>query len=195
MKTIMEKFKEILTFWFGEPDHPEYGKPRTVWFMKNPAFDEEIRNRFLSTYELAATNQLDFWQETPKSCLALIITLDQFPRNLFRGQPQAFATDEKALSLAKYAVEQGFDQQLLPIERGFIYLPFEHSENLADQYRCVELFQQLTDDPDLQSMIDYAFRHLAIIQRFGRFPHRNQILNRPSTPEELEFLQQPNSSF
>lgn len=191
----MEKFEEILSFWFGHPHDPDYGKPKPAWFMTNPTFDEEIRTHFLPTYELAATNQLDIWQNSPLSCLALIITLDQFPRNLFRGKPEAFATDEKALTIAKYALDQRYDQQMISVQRAFIYLPLEHSENLADQTRCVELFETLKTDPNTASMFDYAIAHFNIIQKFGRFPHRNVILSRPSTPEELEFLTQPNSSF
>jgi uncharacterized protein (DUF924 family) len=186
---------KILAFWFGEPDDPEYGKPRQAWFTKNAAFDEEVRSRFLDEYQQAATGQLNHWQESPYSCLALILLLDQFPRNMFRGQPQAFATDSHALALAQYAVSQGFDQQLLPVQRWFIYMPFEHSENLAHQRRCVELFSTLKNDPDSASTIDYAYRHLQVIERFGRFPHRNPILGRESTPEEVAFLKQPGSSF
>ena len=186
---------KILAFWFGEPDDPEYGKPRQAWFTKNAAFDEEVRSRFLDNYQQAATGQLNHWQESPYSCLALILLLDQFPRNMFRGQPQAFATDSHALALAQYAVSQGFDQQLLPVQRWFIYMPFEHSENLAHQRRCVELFSTLKNDPDSASTIDYAYRHLQVIERFGRFPHRNPILGRESTPEEVAFLKQPGSSF
>lgn len=191
----MDKFEEILRFWFGDSPDPNSGKPQPAWFIKNSTFDQEIRTRFLSTYELAATNQLDFWQNSPLSCLALIITLDQFPRNLFREKPEAFATDEKALKIAKYALEQRYDQQMLMVQRAFIYLPFEHSENLADQHRSVELFASLKDDPNTASMFDYAIAHFNIIQKFGRFPHRNAILGRPSTATELEFLTQPNSSF
>jgi uncharacterized protein (DUF924 family) len=114
---------------------------------------------------------------------------------MFRDQPQAFATDEQALKFAQYAVERNFDQQLLPIQRWFIYLPFEHSENLEDQQKAVALFSTLKDDPDSKSSIDYADRHLEIIERFGRFPHRNKILDRKNTPEEEEFLKQPGASF
>ena len=191
----MSNFEKILTFWFGEQKHPEYGKPRKIWFQKNPAFDQEIRTHFLTDYQLAAQDKLDEWQKDYRSCLALILLLDQFPRNLFRGQPQAFATDPKALNVAKYAVKQRFDQQMIPVERWFIYLPFEHSENLADQSQAVELMNQLKNDPGSASSIDYAIRHFEVIQRFGRFPHRNVILGRESTPEEVEFLKQPGSSF
>ncbi|NET55767.1 MAG: DUF924 domain-containing protein [Symploca sp. SIO2E6] len=191
----MSQIKEILDFWFGKPQDPDYGKIRKFWFTKNPEFDQEVRSRFLSVYQQAAAGQLDQWRTSPHSCLALIILLDQFPRNLFRSQPQAFASDPQALSMAQYAINQGFDQQLPPVQRWFIYMPFEHSENLEHQRQSVELFTGLTDEPNFASAIDYAHRHLKVIERFGRFPHRNQILGRASTPEELEFLQQPGSSF
>lgn len=191
----MSRVAEILTFWFGKPENTDYGKPRQVWFQKNSAFDQQIRDHFLADYELAAQGQLQNWKESPDSCLALILLFDQIPRNVFRGQAQAFATDEQALEAAKYAVSQGFDQQMLPVQRWFIYLPFEHSENLADQEKSVELMRQLSDDPDSASPIDYAIRHWKVIQQFGRFPHRNLILGRKSTPEEQEFLKQPGSSF
>jgi uncharacterized protein (DUF924 family) len=191
----MTKFEEILDFWFGQPDAADYGKPRKEWFIKNINFDEEVRSRFLETYQKAASDELDSWQKKPLSCLALIILLDQFPRNMFRGKPQAFATDERALKVAKYACDRGFDKELLPVQRWFIYCPFEHSENLEDQQKAVKLFSTLKDDPDSASAIDYAYRHLKVIERFGRFPHRNKILGRQSTPKEEEFLKQPGSSF
>ncbi|HBL57831.1 MAG TPA: DUF924 domain-containing protein [Cyanobacteria bacterium UBA8803] len=186
---------EILDFWFGKPDEADYGRPRLIWFTKDPAFDADVRSRFMQGYQQAAAGQLDSWQNSPKSCLALIILLDQFPRNMFRGTPQAFATDPKALDVAHYALEQGFDKELLPVQRWFIYLPFEHSEDLEHQHQCVQLFSTLKDDPDSASTIDYAYRHLRTIESFGRFPHRNPILGRESTPAEAEFLQQPGSSF
>lgn len=187
--------EEILEFWFGKPDEADYGKPRKVWFTKKPEFDQEVRSRFLETYRQAAAGELDDWKAEPLSCLALIILLDQFPRNMFRGQPEAFATDPQALAYAKYAVERGFDKQLLPIQRQFVYLPFEHSENLADQHQCLELVSTLKDYPDCASGVDYAHRHFKVIKRFGRFPHRNKILGRQTTSEEVEFLKQPGSSF
>ena len=193
--TLHPQVNEILNFWFGHPEDAEYGQSRKIWYTKNPDFDEEIRSRFFTEYELAAAGTYDAWQESPQSCLALIILLDQFPRNMFRGQPQAFATDYKALAAAHYAVDHKLDQQLLPVQRQFIYLPFEHSENLEHQRRCVELFQQLKDSPDSGLTLDYAIRHLKIIEQFGRFPHRNEILGRESTPEEVEFLKQAGSSF
>ena len=114
---------------------------------------------------------------------------------MFRGTAQAFATDPQALEVAQYAVANGFDQELLTVQRWFVYLPFEHSENLGEQRQCVELFATLSDDPDSASTLDYAVRHRAVIERFGRFPHRNKILGRATTPEEAEFLKQPGSSF
>lgn len=188
-------FEEILEFWFGNPKNVDYGKSRQFWFTKNAEFDQEVRSRFMSVYQQAATGKLDYWQELPYSCLGLIILLDQFPRNMFRNQAQAFATDVQALEFSKYAINQGFDRELLPLQRWFIYLPFEHSENLEDQQQAVNLCSTLKDDPDSVNIVEYAYRHLRIIERFGRFPHRNQILGRESTPEELEFLKQPGSSF
>lgn len=189
------KYRDILDFWFGKPDALDYGKPQKFWFIKDLKFDKELRSRFLSSYELAASHQLDNWKNTASSCLALIILLDQFPRNIFRQQPQSLATDAQALELAQYAVSQEFDHKLLPVQRWFIYLPFEHSENLTHQHQAVALFSTLRDDPESVSTIEYAYRHLKVIERFGRFPHRNKILGRVSTADELEFLQQPGSSF
>ena len=134
-------------------------------------------------------------QDSPENCLALILLLDQFPRNMFRGTPQAFATDSTALATAEYAVNHNFDRELLTVQKSFIYLPFQHSENLENQQKSVELFSQLSGEPDSDSLIEYALQHLVIIERFGRFPHRNQILGRETTPEEAEFLKQPGSGF
>lgn len=181
---------EVLLFWFGETL-----EMRKAWFVKDPVFDAEVRSRFLSVYEQAAVDRLDTWMDSPESCLALIIVLDQFPRNMFRATPRSFATDPKALKIAKWAIARGFDQQLPPIQRFFFYLPLEHSENLDDQTQSVSLYEQLRDIPELAETYDYAVRHRDVIERFGRFPHRNQILDRPSTPEEIEFLKQPGSSF
>jgi uncharacterized protein (DUF924 family) len=185
----------ILDFWFGNSDSETYGKPQQNWFIKNKNFDNQIRNNFLTHYEEALNNNLNHWQENALGCLALIIILDQFPRNMFRDTPQAFATDNLALNIAKSAIKNEFDQQLLPVFRWFIYLPFEHSENIEDQNLSVKLFSTLKDDPDSKSTIEYAIAHQKIIERFGRFPHRNSILARESTPEELQFLSQPRSSF
>ncbi|YAF97277.1 MAG: DUF924 family protein [Nodularia sp. CChRGM 3473] len=191
----MSQAKTILEFWFGDPEEPDYGKPRAFWFTEKSEFDRELRNQFLPDYQKAAAGYLDDWIDAAETCLALILLLDQFPRNMFRGTPEAFATDWEALSAAQHAVVQGYDRQFLPVQRWFIYLPFEHSENPAHQHQCVKLFQQLSHDPDSAKAIEYSLRHQEIIARFGRFPHRNSILGRTSTPEEKEFLQQLGSIF
>ena len=178
--------REVLDFWFGEG--ADYGKAHQRWFTKDPAFDAEVRSRFLGTYEAQLANRA--WLGTPRSCLARIVVLDQFPRNMFRGTPRAFEADALALASARHAVAQGYDRDLLPVEKQFVYLPFEHSESLADQERACELMQPL--GPELY---EWALRHKRIVERFGRFPHRNQILGRKSTPEETEFLKQPGSGF
>ncbi len=191
----MSRVDQILDFWFGRPDESDYGKQRSFWFNKKPEFDQEVRTRYGSDYEKAIAGQLDHWRDAPRSCLALILLLDQFPRNMFRGTAQAFASDPQALSVAQHAVANGFDQGLLTVQRWFVYLPFEHSENLAHQRQSTELFATLSNDSDSVATIDYAVRHRLVIERFGRFPHRNKILGRATTLEEAEFLKQPGSSF
>lgn len=191
----MSQTQTICDFWFLPPEHPDYGQSRSVWFKKDQRFDQLVRERFLDTYWIAVRKELSGWRTQPQGCLALIILLDQFPRNMFRGTPQSFATDPQALDVARYVVDQGWDQELLAVQRWFIYLPFEHSEELSCQQRSLQLWQQLAADPQSQSAIAYAQKHYEVIQRFGRFPHRNQILGRPNTPEEIAFLQQPGSSF
>ena len=191
----MTGFREVLDFWFAPVGSPEYGKPREAWFRKSAAFDDAIRARFLGLQQQAAQGELQSWQAAPDSLLALIVVLDQFPRNLFRDASAAFATDGAALAAAQLAMDRGFDTQLLPVQRWFVYLPFEHAEDLAQQRRSLELFEGLRGDPASAGTIDYARRHYEIIARFGRFPHRNAVLGRSSTPEELEFLKQPGSGF
>lgn len=190
-----EDFREVLDFWFGPAGSPEYGKSRKEWFSKSDEFDEAIRTRFLDLHLRAAGGQMQAWEAAPDSLLALILALDQFPRNLFRGSARAFASDAQAQAAALLAVTRGHDRALLPVQRVFVYLPFEHAEDLALQRRCVELFEGLRGEPDSAGNIDYARRHCEIIARFGRFPHRNAVLGRLSTPEEIEFLKQPGSSF
>lgn len=195
---MMSTVESILKFWFGDPDdaNSEYGQQRKVWFRKDPTFDQSIRDRFSSVYQDAAQGQLQHWQSEPHSCLALILLLDQFPRNMFRGTAQAFATDDQALATAQFAIAHHYDQCLHPVERIFVYLPLEHSENIEHQTEVVQLFQQLAaTEPELESTLDYAIRHRDVIAQFGRFPHRNTILGRATTPEEAKFLQQSGSSF
>ena len=178
---------KVLTFWFG--------RDRKDWFEKNPAFDEEVRHRFLGLYELGAAGNFHAWQEAPASCLALVVLLDQFPRNMFRGNAKAFAADALARDAARIMVDRGWDKDMTPDERLFAYLPFEHSESLADQERCLALMQEISVFPETADMPKWAEAHLVIIRRFGRFPHRNAALGRASTPEEADFLSQPGSSF
>jgi uncharacterized protein (DUF924 family) len=184
---------DVLLFWFGPPG--ERGTAQKRWFVKSEAFDREIRSRFLPLYEAAAAGKLAHLKESAADCLALIVLLDQFPRNMFRGTPRAFASDPLALDTARHAVARGFDGALLPVERTFVYLPFEHSEALADQLKSCELTKPLDAYTETNDIYRYAVLHRDIIRRFGRFPHRNAILGRASTPEEIEFLKGPGSSF
>jgi uncharacterized protein (DUF924 family) len=189
---------QVLTFWFDDPTAPdsEYGQQRRIWFQKDPDFDSQIREHFLSTYEQARRGEHDDWQTAPNTALALILVLDQFPRNMFRGTAKSFETDGQALQIAQAAIAQGYDQALLPVERMFFYLPFEHSEHIDHQHQAVALFEALVAvAPDLQATLDYAYRHRDVIARFNRFPHRNAILGRGSTPAEKAFLQEPGSRF
>jgi uncharacterized protein (DUF924 family) len=172
--------KDVLDFWFAH---------EADWFRKSDAFDAEIRSRFFELHRRMASGMQD-WLQKPDACLARIIALDQFPRNMFRGTPRAFATDALALEAAKHARQNEFDAGYSREEKIFAYLPFEHSESLADQQLACELMQPLGAE-----QYRYAVAHRDIIARFGRFPHRNAILGRESTPEELAFLQQPGSSF
>ncbi len=186
----------IYDFWFGGPNRNEFGQSRKAWFVKNATLDAEIQTRFLQTLEVVQRGELPHWLGEPKSCLCLVLLLDQFPRNMFRDTARAFATDAAALDVARFAVAQGYDQLLPAVERIFFYLPFEHSEALDDQERCVALVQALVNaDASRADFLDYAQRHRAVIERFGRFPHRNQTLGRVSTAAEIEFLRQPGSSF
>ena len=173
---MTESADAVLAFWRSAgPDK---------WFKKDITFDDEIRARFLKTYEAAARGELAAWEASREGALALVIVLDQFPRNMFRGSARAFAADPLALAVAVRAIERGFDLQLPVQERAFFYLPFEHSEAMADQERCCELFRS-TGDAEL---LKWAELHTDIIRRFGRFPHRNAALGRVTTPEEQAFL-------
>ena len=186
---------DILDFWFA--DGP--GTPRCAWFLKDDAFDVEIRTRFGAMVVPAREGTLDEWAATPEGALALLILLDQFPRNLFRGSPEAFASDAHALQLAqRIIVVERRDLALTPVQRVFLYLPFEHAESLPMQNLSVALFEGLRDSPvhaAADGAIDYAWRHRQVIRRFGRFPHRNAILGRTSTPAEEAYLAQPGAGF
>lgn len=185
----------VLDFWFGAPPEGVTPERRKLWFGKSADTDALIRERFGNLHGQARSGDLTHWRAKARSCLAYVIVTDQFPRNLFRGTPDAFATDALALSAARSAIEAGFDRSLTPVERAFLYLPFEHSEDLADQDRAVALFDALRQEPGMDGFHDYAVAHRRIVARFGRFPHRNEILGRASTPEERAFLKEPGSRF
>jgi uncharacterized protein (DUF924 family) len=177
----------VLKFWFA--DGPDTW--RTAWFKRDDAFDAAIAANFAATLQEATTGAHDVWAEAAEGALALAIVLDQFPRNLFRGHARAFAADAQALTLARAAIARRHDLALTPNQRVFLYLPFEHSEAMADQDTAVTLFEGLRDTPSLAAAngaIDYAWRHRAVIRQFGRFPHRNATLGRASTPDELAWL-------
>lgn len=178
----------ILTFWFGDKNSTQYGQYQNFWFQSTSAFDQQIKNQFESAYIEAVEGKLNALLETPEGSLAFVILLDQFPRNMYRGTPQAFASDAMALKISREAVEKKFDQLLSPIQRIFLYLPFEHSEKIDDQDQSVVLFEALGDEYTLK----YAIEHRDVIVQFGRFPHRNAILGRKSTPEEIKFLAETN---
>ncbi len=180
---------EILDFWFGT-DPSEH---RTRWFEKVPEFDTRC-GRFSAAIRAARAGHLDLWADTPRGALALIILLDQLPRNVFRGSAEAFASDAHAREIARRTVAAGFDTSLTPIERMFVWLPFEHSETIDDQNCSVRLFETLAGELGADT-IGYAHRHRDVIQRFGRFPHRNAVLGRVNTPEESEYLAQSGAGF
>lgn len=181
---IEQKLNEVLKFWFKELGP-------TKWFEKNESIDLEIKKRFLPILDVAKKVELYSWRHTPEGRLAEIIVLDQFSRNIYRNDKRSFEVDNLALSLAQEAIYQKADQELSPDKKAFLYMPFMHSESLAIQGLSLNLYKQ----KGLENNFEFAKRHFEIIERFGRFPHRNSILGRLSTKEELDFLKTPNSSF
>lgn len=180
---------DVLDFWFAG-DCTQY---RSAWFEQEAAFDAECAC-FADALRAAKAGAFDHWAETARGMLALIVLLDQFSRNLHRGSPDSFAADAQARALARDAVARGFDRLLHPVERSFVYLPFEHSEDLADQDEFVRLFEAMRLALG-DSTVEYAYRHRDLIRRFGRFPHRNAVLGRPSTAEELRYLEDQDDGF
>ncbi len=179
--------RDILSFWFGTTDLGAPIARRPVWFRATPAFDAQIARTYTAVHEAAASGALDRLMDAPADCLALILALDQFPRNIHRGTARAYASDARARAVARHALAQGYDRGFHRWPRTFAYLPFEHSESLADQDRSVELFGTLGVARSLES----AVAHRDAIRRFGRFPHRNAALGRENTPEEAEYLEDP----
>ncbi len=181
-------YEKILKFWFEDIDPKK-------WFMKDETFDRTLIKKFSDLHDEIISNKHTDWENNPDSALALILVLDQFSRNMFRDTPKAFKSDKFALRVAKNSIEKGFDKKVTK-GRQFFYMPFMHSEKLEDQEKSILLFTELAkDDNKSEKLITYAIAHYDIIERFGRFPHRNKILNRESTNEEIEFLKTPNSSF
>ncbi|PCJ97497.1 MAG: hypothetical protein COA45_09520 [Zetaproteobacteria bacterium] len=178
--------QEVLKFWFEEILPQQ-------WFQKNESFDSDIKERFMVTYDMARKGLCADWARDAEGVLALCLVLDQFPRNMFRDTAKAFKTDDKILLIVKGALHKGFDQLLSPVKRRFIYIPFMHSENVIEQRRCVSLFEAMKEDDPLS--YDYALKHLEVIEKFGRFAHRNKILGRESSEEELEYLNLPGAGF
>jgi uncharacterized protein (DUF924 family) len=194
----------VLDFWFGAAGSPECDTVRSLWFTKSDATDRDIAQRFgppidaalLGAYSGEPGNASSDWTQQPASALAQIVLLDQFTRNVFRGTPRAFAGDARALAAARVMLQARHDDALAPVRRAFVYLPFEHAEDIGAQDEAVRRFTRLAQvAPETQAMLDYAHKHRAVIARFGRFPHRNAILSRPSTVQELAFLQEPGAGF
>jgi uncharacterized protein (DUF924 family) len=184
---------EILRFWFGAG--ADYGKVHRRWFEKDPTFDALVTKHYQKLHQEMLEGGHREWLDEPHPCLARILALDQFPRHIYRGSALAFSTDAFALEAAKHLVGRGWDRDLLPVERMFAYLPFEHSEALADQERACELCSALDAFPETADTHRWAIAHREIVRRFGRFPHRNAALGRTSTADEIEFLKRPGSGF
>lgn len=195
--------EDVLDFWFGVPGSASEiaGRQSKLWFGKSATHDWTVTQRFSETLKAASAGQLDYWADTPLGRLALVVVLDQFPHHIYRNQPQAFSTDPQALALSLAALAAGENQQLTSIERVFLYLPLEHAESLEWQGQSVALFEKLASESatDERALFDdflkYARSHRDVVARFGRFPHRNAILGRVSSAEEIEFLKQPGSRF
>ena len=186
---------EILVFWFGPRDSPSRNTARDVWFRKDAAFDAEIRTRFGDATAIALAGGYGEWCATPDGSLARVLLLDQFTRNIHRDTPAAFSGDARALATAQDAIARGLDHALDPHGRWFLYMPFEHAEDRVAQERSLALFARLAEETGLAAPLEWAQKHADVIARFGRYPHRNAILGRVSTPEELTFLDQPGSRF
>lgn len=179
--------EQILTFWFGTTDMTQPMEKREVWFRSMPEFDQSLIDDYSSVHERALAGELDHLKATAEECLALIISLDQFPRNIYRGTPQAFAADPKAREITNYALDQGYHLGMGKWPRIFLYLPLEHSEEFADHERVLPLYKEVADEQSIQS----AQGHHDTIRQYGRFPHRNEVLGRQNTPEEDEYMKNP----
>jgi uncharacterized protein (DUF924 family) len=197
---VPERARALIDFWFGPPGDPERENHRQIWFKSTPEHDDRLRELFIADYEQAASGALDAWEAAPESALALVLLLDQIPRNIFRGEPRTYAADPMARVAADRALARGFDAAFPPDWRKFFYMPFHHSEDLADQRRAKALSESLPErrnperDPDRGQNGRYGRPYIDVIERFGRFPHRNPILGRVSTPEEIAFMEKAKAS-
>jgi uncharacterized protein (DUF924 family) len=185
----------ILAFWFGPQGSPLRNAARAEWFRKDAAFDADIRMRFGDATAVALAGGYGEWCATPEGALARVLLLDQFTRNIHRDTPASFAGDARALATAQDAIDRGLDRALYPHGRWFLYLPFEHAEDRAAQERSLALYGALAKETGLVAPLEWAQKHADVVARFGRYPHRNAILGRTSTPEELAFLEVPGSRF
>ena len=185
---LPDRAKALLDAWFGPSGDPGREQPRKIWFKSTPDFDAALQEAFLDDYEAAAAGALSSWEATPEGALALVLLFDQIPRNIFRGSPRAYATDAQARVVADRALEKGFDRLFPRVWRQFFYMPFHHSENLEDQRRSLTLEIKQRDPDRAGSLRRYGLPYIEVIERFGRFPHRNAVLGRQSTPEEIAFL-------
>jgi uncharacterized protein (DUF924 family) len=192
---LIYRAEMVLDFWFAAERASKHDRLRDIWFHATPEFDAALAAHFRADYDRAVAGVYRPWLTAPPTCLALILLLDQLPRNLFRNSPRAYATDAAALEIATEAVARGYDRAVVPVRRCFLYLPFQHSESLADQETGMRLHAALPEHPDKVTFVEAMRLHHAIIARFGRFPHRNRILTRATTAEEQEFLKQPDSAF
>ena len=188
-RNLPDRARALLDAWFGPPGDPGRERHRDIWFKGTAEFDAGLREAFLADYEAGAAGQLRLWEALPESALALVLLLDQIPRNIFRDTPRAYAADAAARAAADRALARGFDRLVPEAWRRFFYMPFHHSENLADQRRSAALFDGLPGQRDRRGSVRrYGRPYVEVIARFGRFPHRNAILGRASTPEESAFL-------
>ena len=200
---MTDRIEDVLDFWFGELSELGCSSPehRRRWWRKSDAFDQAIGSQFLSDYEAIVAADRDAWRNTPRGALATLIVLDQFSRNMFRATPSMFVADELAREVCHEGLDADFDVELAFDERLFFYLPLAHSEDMMDHQRSMDCFNRFVEscdeslEGDAKNYLEFAERHKAIVERFGRYPHRNETLGRSSTPEEIEFLEEPDSSF
>jgi uncharacterized protein (DUF924 family) len=191
----MTTIDRVLEVWFGDDFRDGEVKTREKWFNKDPIFDQSIREWFGGVHVRACEGRLDDWMESAEGCLAMVLVFDQFPRHMFRGTAAAFASDGRALRAAAHGIDMGFDDQFVPVMQQFFYFPLEHSEDRSNQAYAVKLFKKFESHPELGRTYEFALRHQAVVERFGRFPHRNEALGRVSTACELAFLSEPGSGF